>query len=166
FRARFPELQDILAQQGADLGQRLAAHFEQAFARERLASAVVLGSDGPEIPLERVLEAHQRLEDGADLVLGPDGGGGYYLVGLRRPCGALFTEVEMSHAGMYARTLELARDRRLVVSELEHGDDVDTPADLERLRASVARAHGAELSEVRRWFGRYDARDANLTAVP
>jgi rSAM/selenodomain-associated transferase 1 len=166
FRARFPELREIVVQVGRDLGERLAAHFEHCFAREPLQSAVVLGSDAPEVPLLRVLEAHQRLEDGADLVLGPDGGGGYYLVGLRRPCGALFTEVEMSQAGMYARTLELARDRRLVVSELERGDDVDTPADLERLRASIARAYGAELAEVRRWFGRYDARDANLTAVP
>jgi len=166
FRARFPELQDILAQQGADLGQRLAAHFEQAFARERLASAVVLGSDGPEIPLERVLEAHQRLEDGADLVLGPDAGGGYYLVGLRRPCGALFTEVEMSQPGMYARTLELARDRRLIAAELVPGWDVDTPADLERLRSRARAARGAELVEVRRWFARYDERGASLTAVP
>jgi uncharacterized protein len=166
FRARFPELRELVVQQGADLGQRLAAHFERSFAREQLASAVVLGSDAPEVPLARVLEAHQRLADGADLVLGPDGGGGYYLVGLQRACGALFTEVEMSRPGMYARTLELARDRRLVVSELGRGDDVDTPADLERLRASAARAEGRELREVRRWFERYDARGTSLTAVP
>ncbi len=164
FRARFPEVREIVAQQGADLGQRLAAHFEQAFARDRLASAVVLGSDGPEVPLAYVLEAHQRLADGADLVLGPDRGGGYYLVGLRRPCGVLFTEVEMSQPGMYARTLELARDRRLVVVELMPGYDVDTPQDLERLRSRAATS--TELCEVRRWFGRYDARGASLTAVP
>jgi rSAM/selenodomain-associated transferase 1 len=166
FRARFPELHDLVAQRGADLGARLAAHFEQSFARERLASGVVLGSDAPEVPLARVLEAHERLSDGADLVLGPDGGGGYYLVGLRRPCGVLFTEVAMSEPGMYARTLELARDRRLVVAELEPGDDVDTPADLERLRARAQRATGSELREVRRWFARYDERGASLTAVP
>lgn len=166
FRARFPELGDLVAQQGGDLGQRLAAHFERAFARERLGSAVVLGSDAPEVPLARVLEAHERLEDGADLVLGPDGGGGYYLVGLRRPASALFTEVEMSQPGMYARTLELARDRRLVVAELERGEDVDTPADLERLRAHVQGAQGSTLRELRRWFARYDERGTSLTAVP
>jgi rSAM/selenodomain-associated transferase 1 len=166
FRARFPEVGEILVQQGADLGQRLAAHFEQAFAREELASAVVLGSDGPEVPLERVLEAHERLSDGADLVLGPDAGGGYYLVGLRRPCGVLFTELAMSEPGMYARTLALACDRRLVVSELERGYDVDTPADLERLRARARDARGNELVEVRRWFARYEGRGRSLTAVP
>ncbi|MBK7645505.1 MAG: TIGR04282 family arsenosugar biosynthesis glycosyltransferase [Planctomycetes bacterium] len=166
FHARFPELAEIVAQEGADLGTRLAAHFEHAFARERLSSAIVVGSDAPEVPLERLREAHERLSDGADLVLGPDGGGGYYLVGLRRACGALFTEVAMSAPGMYARTLELARDRRLVVAELERGDDVDTAADLERLRASAARARGGELLEVRRWFERYDERGASFTAVP
>jgi rSAM/selenodomain-associated transferase 1 len=166
FRARFPDVDEILAQQGADLGQRLAAHFEQVFAREGLASAVVLGSDGPEVPLARVLEAHERLYDGADLVLGPDTGGGYYLVGLRRACGVLFTELAMSEPGMYARTLALARDRRLVVSELESGYDVDTPADLERLRSRAQAARGDELLEVRRWFARYDGRGRSLTAVP
>jgi len=166
FQARFPELEEIVAQRGRELGQRLAAHFEQAFQRERLASALVLGSDAPEVPLARVLEAHERLGDGADLVLGPDGGGGYYLVGLRRACTALFTEVSMSEPGMYARTLELARDRRLVVSELARGDDVDTPADLERLRTSARAARGDELRAVRRWFARYDERGASLTAVP
>ncbi len=166
FHARFPELGELVTQRGADLGTRLAAHFDQAFAREKLSSAVVLGSDAPEVPLERVLEAHQRLADGADLVLGPDGGGGYYLVGLRRPCGVLFTEVAMSEPGMYARTLELARDRRLVVAELAPGHDVDTPADLERLRARAQAARGKELVEVRRWFARYAERGASLTAVP
>jgi len=166
FRARFPELTEVVVQRGADLGQRLAAHFEQAFARERLASAVVLGSDAPEVPLARVLEAHQRLSDGADLVLGPDRGGGYYLVGLRKPCGVLFTELSMSEPGMYERTLELARDRRLVVAELAPGDDVDTPADLERLRLRTRAAGGGELREVRRWFARYEGRGASLTAVP
>src|SRR5258706_50343 len=82
----------------------------------------------------------------------------------RRCCGVLFTEVEMSQPGMYARTLELARDRRLVVVELMPGYDVDTPQDLERLRSRAATS--TELCEVRRWFGRYDARGASLTAVP
>jgi rSAM/selenodomain-associated transferase 1 len=166
FHARFPELAEIVAQEGRDLGERLATHFERSFAREGLASAVVLGSDAPEVPLARVIEAHECLASGADLVLGPDGGGGYYLVGLRRPCGALFTEVAMSEPGMYARTRELARDRRLVVAELERGDDVDTPADLERLRARARDSRGRELAEVRRWFALYDARGSSLTAVP
>jgi len=166
FRARFPELAEIVAQEGAELGARLAAHFETSFAREPLRSLVVLGSDAPEVPLERVLEAHARLADGADLVLGPDTGGGYYLVGLARPCGALFTEVAMSTPGMYARTRELAHERRLVVAELEFGHDVDTPADLERLRARAGAARGRELAEVRRWFARYEGRGTSLTAVP
>jgi rSAM/selenodomain-associated transferase 1 len=161
FRARFPELEHILAQEGAGLGERLAQHFERALAGTELTSAVVIGSDAPEVPLARVLEAHEQLERGADLVLGPDAGGGYYLVGLRRPCAALFTEVEMSQPGMYARTLALARGLGLVVSELAPGHDVDTPLDLERLRGNAS-----GLPAVRAWFARYDARGTSLTAVP
>lgn len=152
FRARFPEIGAVRAQSGRELGERLARHFDAAFAREPLASAIVVGSDAPEVPLARLLEAHQRLADGADAVFGPDRGGGYYLVGLRRPCGALFTEVSMSTPGMYARTLELARDRRLVLAELEPGDDVDTGADLRRLLRAARRARGGELIQTRRWL--------------
>lgn len=158
FRARFPEVAAVRAQAGRELGERLARHFDEAFAREALESAVVVGSDAPEVPLARLLEAHQRLADGADAVFGPDRGGGYYLVGLRRPCGALFTEVSMSTPGMYARTLELARDRRLVVAELEPGFDVDTGADLRRLRRAARLARGSGLSEVRRWLGAWRLR--------
>ncbi len=152
FHARFPEVAAVRTQSGRALGERLAGHFEQAFAREPLESAVVVGSDAPEVPLERLLEAHQRLCDGADAVFGPDAGGGYYLVGLRRPCGVLFTEVSMSTPGMYARTLELARDRRLVVAELAPGHDVDTGEDLRRLRRSARLAQGSVLAHVRRWL--------------
>jgi len=161
FRARFPELEDVVAQQGAGLGERLAAHFERVLARAEFTSAVVIGSDAPEVPLARVLEAHAELERGADLVLGPDAGGGYYLVGLRQPCAALFTEVAMSEPGMYTRTLALARAKGLALVELAPGFDVDTPADLERLRANAS-----GLPAVRAWFARYDLRGTSLTAVP
>ena len=73
-----------------------------------------------------------------DLVLGPDRGGGYTLAGLRAPCDELFTGVTMSSAGMCAATEALARARGLAVERLSEDDDVDTPADLARLRARLA----------------------------
>src|SRR5688572_25903629 len=137
FRASFPELPDQRAQVGATLGERLARAVEQCFARREARSLVVIGSDQPQVPLARIHEAHRALEEGAGCVLGPDPGGGYYLVGLARSLPELFTAVPMSTRDMCAATEALARERGLEVVRLAEHADVDTPADLERLCATI-----------------------------
>jgi glycosyltransferase A (GT-A) superfamily protein (DUF2064 family) len=136
FREAFPEIEDQAPQRGSDLGESLALFFDEAL--ELGGTAVVLGSDAPLVPAARVAEAHERLERGADLVLGPDAGGGYYLVGLSRPCARLFTRVQMSTADMRIRTLALAGELGLKAELLSPGYDVDVEADLARLRADLA----------------------------
>jgi hypothetical protein len=138
FRASFPELADQRPQRGRDLGQRLATFVSAVFAREEARTLVVIGSDQPLVPLERIHEAHRALENGAGCVLGPDPGGGYYLVGLARSVPELFTEVPMSSAGMCAATEALARARGLAVVRLAEELDVDIAVDLERLCAGLA----------------------------
>ncbi|HEX6883496.1 MAG TPA: TIGR04282 family arsenosugar biosynthesis glycosyltransferase [Planctomycetota bacterium] len=138
FQGAFPEVEEQWPQVGAGLGQRLAHHVARVFERGLARTLVIVGSDQPLVPLARLEEAHARLEEGADCVLGPDLGGGYYLVGLRRSVPELFTEVRMSSADMAAATLRLARARGLSVAELPAHPDVDLPADLEHLRAALA----------------------------
>ncbi len=138
FRTHFPELGDQRAQVGPGLGERLALFVADSFARGEARSLVVIGSDQPLVPLARLHEAHRALENGADCVLGPDPGGGYYLIGLAHSVPELFTEVRMSSAGMCAATEALARERGLTVERLAEHFDVDTPADLERLCAELA----------------------------
>lgn len=133
FRARYPQVGEVLAQEGADLGERLARHFERAAAYRPGSTLACVGSDAPQVPVGRIVSAHEALEAGADLVLGPDHGGGYYLVGLRRPRSELFTRVRMSTSETYARTVDLARDFGLRVHLLAADRDVDGPADLELL---------------------------------
>lgn len=137
FARRFPGLART-PQCGEGLGARLAHHVEQVFARGDVSSLVVVGSDQPLVPLARLEEAHERLQAGAECVLGPDTGGGYYLVGLARPVPELFTTVPMSTPGMCAATEALARARGLEVSLLASHPDVDRPGDLENLRAALA----------------------------
>jgi len=142
FRERFPAVGSIFAQEGDGLGARLANAFERE-ARERPGwSVAIVGADSPQVPAERIAESHEAVEAGADLVLGPDQGGGYYLVALRRPVPELFTRVAMSTPTMRERTVELARELGLRVQLLAEDFDVDTPEDLERL----ARAVGAPIS--------------------
>jgi uncharacterized protein len=144
FRQAFPGLARQSAQQGSGLGQRLAAHVAGVFERGEARTLVVIGSDQPLVPLARLHEAHAALERGADCVLGPDLGGGYYLVGLARSVPELFTGVPMSSAGMCAATEALAHARGLRVVRLEEHGDVDTAADLERLCAALARLPAGE----------------------
>jgi hypothetical protein len=149
FRVAFPEVEDQRAQLGAGLGERLAHLVEQSFVRREARSLVVIGSDQPLVPLARIHEAHRALEDGAGCVLGPDRGGGYYLVGLARSVPELFTAVPMSTEGTCRATEALARERGLAVVRLAEHDDVDTPADLERLCRTLAAEAGRDLRFLR-----------------
>lgn len=143
FRGRFPELSEVRVQCGPDLGARLADHF----AREHLArpgwSLVVIGSDAPHVPVERVVAAHRALEGGADVVIGPDLGGGYYLVGLRQSFPELFQAVSMSTPDMCAQTVALAQSMGLSVSLIEADYDIDDARDARRLWLDLQRCDGA-----------------------
>src|SRR5262245_55110008 len=140
FREAYPEIADQRAQAGAGLGERMAHLVERSFERREARSLVLIGSDQPLVPLERIHEAHRALEGGAGCVLGPDPGGGYYLIGLARSEPELFTAVPMSTPDMCAATEALARTRGLAVECLDEHDDVDTPSDLERLCAALVPA--------------------------
>ena len=138
FRTAFPGL-ELRPQRGEGLGERLAAAFEEGLAEPGARSLVAIGSDQPLVSSACIEAAHIALEDGVDVVLGPDAGGGYYLVGLRAPHASLFTEVPMSSAGMCAETVRLAESLGLSVRLLEPGYDVDVVADLLRLRGDLGR---------------------------
>lgn len=150
FAREFAAVRVQRAQRGAELGARLADFVERVFTAHEARALVIVGSDQPLVPLARILEAHTALENGADCVLGPDPGGGYYLVGLAQSMPELFTRVPMSSAGMCAASAALARERGLAVTLLTEHDDVDTAADLVRLRAELAQRGPEEAAYTRR----------------
>lgn len=134
FGDSFPDLR-LVAQEGAGLAQRMERFFAEALTQ---ASGVVMtGSDQPQVSVDRLHEAHAALAGGADLVLGPDAGGGYYLIALRAEASdrapSLFREVEMSTSGMCEATLAVARRLGLSTEVLREESDVDDAADLEHL---------------------------------
>jgi len=144
FREQFTAVPDQRPQRGEGLAERLAGFFEAALAASDTNTVVVVGSDQPLVSAAEITEAHARLEDGADLVLAPDQGGGYVLVGLATPCPWIFTEVEMSTRSMCDATVALALSRGLAVSILEPGLDVDEAADLHLLRTALAERDPAD----------------------
>ena len=127
----------IRAQRGDDLAGRLAAVFDEGLAGDHLLA--VRNTDSPLLPVERERDAFAALEGGAEIVLGPDLGGGYYLVGLSRPFPSLFRDAEMSVPSNYEQTLARARELSARVVELDAEPDVDDGADLRRLCRALAR---------------------------
>lgn len=123
-----------LEQCDGDLGARLHAAFRHA-ATERFSPVVVIGTDSPTLPLSHLLAARDALaRREADLALGPTEDGGYYTVALRRPAPGLFDGVEWSTPRAFEQTARNAARLDLRTLVLPAWYDVDTPADLLRLR--------------------------------
>jgi rSAM/selenodomain-associated transferase 1 len=135
FSALAPDMQ-LSLQQGADLGERLDHLLTAALAAGNQ-QAVVLDSDSPTLPAEYLIQAFAALAGPSDVVLGPCEDGGYYLIGLKRPQPRLLRDVQMSTPYVVRDTLALAKQLGLQVALLPTWYDVDTVAELDRLRAEL-----------------------------
>jgi rSAM/selenodomain-associated transferase 1 len=131
----------LVEQPTSGLGDALAfafeRHFESGFER-----VVLIGSDNPSLPAEPVEQAFAAL-DSHDLSIGPSADGGYYLIGLRQAHLDVFQGIAWSTPQVYAQTLSRARRLNLRVHAGREWYDVDTPADLERLRLDLRSASEA-----------------------
>jgi rSAM/selenodomain-associated transferase 1 len=134
FRSLAPDFA-LLPQQGVDLGPRLDNALTHCLS-DGYARAVIMDSDSPTLPTAYLSHAFQAL-DTADVVLGPCEDGGYYLIGLKRPAPRLLREVRMSTPDVVADTLALAEAEGLSVIQLPPWHDVDTVAELDRLREEL-----------------------------
>ena len=124
--------------EGEDLGARQARLISEVLSLGHQA-ALVIGTDSPTLPRECLDEAVSLvMAPDVDLVLGPTDDGGYYLIGLRAPCPALFEGMPWSTSAVLSRTLDRAQRLGLRVACLPAWFDVDTKADLERLAAELA----------------------------
>ena len=138
----------LMPQRGADLGDRERGVFEDLF-RDGFSPVVMIGSDLPTLPAERVVEAIDRLRASDHrVVLGPANDGGYYLIGLATRAGDtavpdLFTAIRWSTAWARADTVRAADRCGLTVDLLGDWYDVDDAAGFTRLRAELATEAGA-----------------------
>jgi len=119
-----------------DLGTRMAAVFAQHLAAEPGLPLLLMGTDCPPLSPGHLLEAARALAD-HDAVLIPAEDGGYALIGLRRPCAALFEGVDWSTERVLAQTRERLRAAGLRWHELPALWDVDTPDDWQRLQQAL-----------------------------
>jgi hypothetical protein len=142
----YPQL-PMYAQQGNDLGERMATAFEQVF-NNNCSPCCIIGTDSPDLPSKYVLQAFEQLErNETDVVFGPAEDGGYYLIGLRQNCPGLFDSIPWSTSLVLEKNLRQAKRLGLRTSLLPTWYDIDTIDDLRRLDRSpittAARTHRA-----------------------
>lgn len=135
---RANELRALLGEAGAhvnwvpqgegNLGERMA---------RVPAPCVIVGTDSPHLPVTILQQAVEELTT-HDVVFGPAEDGGYYLIGLRQPLPTLFYGIAWSTDGVLAQTLARVEALDLTAARLPVWYDIDTSADLDRLRTDLA----------------------------
>lgn len=118
----------LRSQRGDDLGERMAAAFDDALSE--VPAALLMGSDSPDLGREDLRAAMAALEGGCDTVLGPAADGGYLLIGLRRPAPELFRDMPWGTAEVLAVTRERLGRSGTEWYELPVRHDLDRPEDL------------------------------------
>ena len=163
FRTLAPDF-SLLPQQGPDLGSRLAGILERLLASSR-AGALAIDGDTPTLPTALLQQAVDALTDpGIDVVVGPTEDGGYYLIGLRAPRPELFVEMPWSTSAVLRETTTRAERRGLRLVQLPSWHDVDTPEDLDRLRAELAGTDESVAPHTRRFLQRSGSTGARARA--
>ena len=137
--------EQIVAQRGTDLDERLAAAFEDL----RGTPTLIVGMDTPQVTPALLGDALAALED-HDAVLGAVADGGYWCIGLRRADPRALLGVPMSTGHTFEAQRSRLDDLGLIVAEVRALIDVDTIADAERVAALAPETRFARaLAELR-----------------
>ena len=119
----------IEVQGTGDIGDRMAAAFEQRFS-EGEDRVMIIGSDCPRITPDHLRAAAEALVEN-DVVLGPAVDGGYWLVAQRRPGVDLFSDIRWSSHDTLDQTRQRLADVGAAWTEIDELRDIDTSEDLE-----------------------------------
>jgi len=136
FQSLVPEGFNLIPQQGADLGERLANTLADRF-QHGCQKVVVMNSDGPTLPLSYLEQAFRQLQQ-CDVSLGMGHDGGYYLIGMKQMQPELFENIAWSSDRVLSQTLDACRRLQLKVHRLPQWYDVDVGEDLQQLRFDLA----------------------------
>jgi len=136
-RAFLPSAIAIVRQGPGNLGDRLARVIAAELEAGASAAGVV-GSDHPTLPPDRVRRCLETARDGRIGWI-PTDDGGFAAIALSRPEPGLFAGVPWSTPGVADAVRGNARRLGLELIECGTWYDVDTPDDLDRLAAELAR---------------------------
>jgi uncharacterized protein len=127
---------DLFPQEGADLGERLAAATARVFGLHD-GPLLTVGTDLATLGRRHAAAALDDLADGIDATFGPAFDGGYYLIGLRAAHPEVFALPTEAWGGPQVLELSLraAAEAGLSLGLLRGERDLDIPADA---RAALA----------------------------
>ncbi len=111
-----------------DLGNRLQRAFAAAW-EAGCQGAIAIGIDCLELEAAILARGLDCLL-ACDVVLGPATDGGYYAIGLRGDCPAVFTGIDWGSDRVLGQTLTIARSLKLSLGLLPYRRDIDRPHDL------------------------------------
>jgi len=123
----------LCEQAGPDLGARMAHAVKTTL--QDYQHVVLIGTDCPELDAAYIETALQKLQAGADCVLGPAEDGGYVMLALSKYDESLFNDVAWGTNQVLAITRERIRTLGWQCEEMPVLWDVDRPEDVERLKA-------------------------------
>jgi rSAM/selenodomain-associated transferase 1 len=126
-----PAAYQLRPQSGSGLGLRMANAFAESFAAGHPIT-LLRGSDSPLLERTQVDQMIEFLQEGTDLVLTPDQGGGYVVIGGRNPARKIF-EVPMSTRDVLGNTVDAATSLGMRCRLTEPASDVDVIEDLRAL---------------------------------
>lgn len=116
-------------QQGEVLGERMTQALESGL--QRVAKAMVVGSDCPSVDAEYVRLAAATLDE-VDVVLGPSDDGGYVLIGTRIVVPGMLAGVAWGTENALEQTCDRLAQAGLTFALLPEKWDVDEPEDWRR----------------------------------
>lgn len=124
-----------IPQVGKDLGEKMyrAIRKVQKLGYE---SVVLTGADLPLLTKEHLESGFSALET-EDIAIGPTPDGGYYLIGMKKPCHAVFQVEGYGGASVFEKTVAAAKEAGLTVGLAKTCSDVDTPEDLRALSKTI-----------------------------
>lgn len=122
-------------QPSGDLGERMAAAFQQAF-KDGHRQVLIVGSDCLDLRKHHLESAFSTFHE-HDFVLGPANDGGYYLLGMNQYSPNVFEGIEWSTESVLQNTLDIIQSMGKTAGLLEELTDIDYESDL---KASLNRA--------------------------
>jgi rSAM/selenodomain-associated transferase 1 len=131
FRGLPAGVQGVYPQQGATLGERMAAICESGF-RQGYRKVILVGSDAPTLSTAHIREVVRQLDD-HDAVIVPALDGGYVLLGLTRQIDSLFEDMPWGGNRVLSLSVQRLRAAGARYALLEAVPDIDRPEDLRHL---------------------------------
>ena len=134
--AVFPYAAGFFPQEGADLGEKMHNAISKVLAMgfERV---ILTGADLP-LMNERHLQSGFAALEKADVTIGSNPDGGYYLIGMKLPHKEIFHVPNYGGSTVYENTVTTIQKAGLTFLPAHSCGDVDTPEDLRALKDMAA----------------------------